>query len=568
MLPSLSSLLQHAVYGGNTGATRFPVPSRSDDGHSEPPFTSFGGTRNTQQPPLRLPQAPLLQHRLWHGGAVGTVGSQADTVEVEDDGSLDCDDNDAWDIFDSINWDIGGVDEVDISSNDGSSADEHVADRVVVVAEAMAKHTRKKDVYDWAMVGEFESYTVAKDSVAPSCTQSTKKTKCTVCLGPGVHEVCMRYMKCTCREQCTKQLRVLTCSTSKRAVVYKRGQYGDCEPPRPGTMSRSIRDQADRLFAEGITPSRAQHRLKSVVPAHTMPRLKTFQSRCRYYRLSTLGEHSKPSVMARLLVESKIDDGRDSTTFFSFGFEVVEGIPHIGYGGTSGVFKVGITTKQLLHGMNRDPSSFVFHWDATYKINSMAYPVLICGMTDPGGNFHPVAFFIIGEESTDEYEWAMRELMTVYEAVVGSPLKLHYVMGDAAKAPIAALKNLPQLGIKTLLMCFYHCVACVNKRLGGAPKQVKALVSKHMFKMHFSRSEFECQQYWEAAKVAWSACEVLVAKDFARYFEEQWFSGDTANWQAYHTPSGFPTTNNPCELFNKHFKGLWSIKLDLYFSST
>ncbi|RHY48908.1 hypothetical protein DYB38_009854 [Aphanomyces astaci] len=124
----------------------------------------------------------------------------------------------------------------------------------------------------WLRMGEFESYALAKDSVAPSSTQSTKTTRCTVCLGPGVHDMCTRYMKCTCRGHCTKQLRVFTCSTSKRAVVYKRGQYGD----------------------------------------------------------------------------------------------------------------FGITTKQLLHGMNRDPSTFIFHWDATYKINSMAYPVLICGMTDPG----------------------------------------------------------------------------------------------------------------------------------------------------------------------------------------
>ncbi|RHY15391.1 hypothetical protein DYB36_012726 [Aphanomyces astaci] len=252
-----------------------------------------------------------------------------------------------------------------------------------------------------------------------------------------------------------------------------------------------------------------------------MPHLKTFQDRYRYYRLSTLSEHSKPSVMGRLLVESRLDVGWDSTTYFSFGFEVVDGAPQIGYGGTSGVFKVGITTKQLLQGMNHDPSTFIFHWDATYKINSMAYPVLICGMTDPGGRFHPVAFFVIGEESTDEYDWAMRELMKVYEAVVGSPLKLDYVMGDAAKAPIAAMKNLPQLGIKTLLMCFYHCVACVNKRLGAVPQNVKALVSKHMFMMHYSRSGVECQQHWGAAKAAWSACEVLVTKDFVRYFETQ-----------------------------------------------
>ncbi|RHY42157.1 hypothetical protein DYB26_007695 [Aphanomyces astaci] len=282
MLPSLSLLLQHALYGENAGSARFPVPSSSDDGHSEPPFTSFGGTRITQQPPLRLPQAPLLQHRLWHDGAVDAVGRQAVIVpvdsEVDDDGegdydgSFDFDDNDAWDIFASIDWDIGGMDEEDISSDDGSYASDDTTPVVVADVLAMSNQPRKNTMLDWLRMGEFESYALAKDSVAPSSTQSTKTTRCTVCLGPGVHDMCTRYMKCTCRGHCTKQLRVFTCSTSKRSVVYKRGQYGD----------------------------------------------------------------------------------------------------------------FGITTKLLLQGMNRDPSTFIFHWGATYKINSMAYPVLICGMTDPG----------------------------------------------------------------------------------------------------------------------------------------------------------------------------------------
>ncbi|RQM30435.1 hypothetical protein B5M09_012813 [Aphanomyces astaci] len=463
MLSSVSSLLQRALFRGNAGAVRVPVPSPCEDGRHDSP----------QLPPLRLTQAPLYQHRLWYDGAVDAIGRQAVIVpvdiEVDDDGegdydrSFDFDDNDAWDIFASINWDIGGVDE-DISSDDGSYASDDAPPVVVADILAMSNQPRKNTMLDWLRMGEFESYALAKGSVAPSSTQSTKTIRCTVCLGPGVHDMCTRYMKCTCRGHCTKQLRVFTYSMSKRSVMYKWGQYGDCDPARSGAMSRSIRDQADRLFAEGITPSRAQHRLKSVIPAHAMPHLKTFQDRYRYYRLSTLNEHSKPSVMARLLVESRLDVGWDSTTYFSFGFEVVDA-PQIGYGGQSGVFKVGITTKQLRN--EPRPSTFIFHWDATYKINSMAYPVLICGMTDPGGRFHPVAFFVIVEESTDEYEWAMRELMKVHEAVVGSPLKLDYVMGDAAKAPIAAMKNLSQLGIKTLLMCFYHCVACVNKRLGA-----------------------------------------------------------------------------------------------------
>ncbi|RHZ32380.1 hypothetical protein DYB31_011804 [Aphanomyces astaci] len=206
---------------------------------------------------------------------------------------------------------------------------------------------------------------------------------------------------------------------------------------------------------------------------------------------------------------------------------------------------VGITTKALLRCMHRDPSSFVFHWDATYKINALAYPVLICGITDPSGNFHPVAFFLIGRESTDEYEWAMKQLMAVYETVVGSCLQLHYVMADAALAPVGALKTLqPQLGIKAILkailMCFYHCVACVNKRLGVVPTSVKALVARYLFKVHFSRSVGECHLHWNEAKVAWTACDALEGKGFVRYFEGQWVNGEYCNWQVYHTPGGFP----------------------------
>ncbi|RHX99618.1 hypothetical protein DYB25_009815 [Aphanomyces astaci] len=190
---------------------------------------------------------------------------------------------------------------------------------------------------------------------------------------------------------------------------------------------------------------------------------------------------------------------------------------------------VGITTKALLRCMHRDLSLFVFHWDATYKINALAYPVLICGITDPSGNFHPVAFFLIGRESTDEYEWAMKKLMAVYETVVGSCLQLHYVMADAALAPVGTLKTLqPQLGIKAILMCFYHCVACVNKRLGVVPTSVKALVARYLFKVHFSRSVGECHLHRNEAKVTSTILQV-------------------------DSP-----TNNPCELFNKHFKGIYT----------
>ncbi|RLO02007.1 hypothetical protein DYB28_007848 [Aphanomyces astaci] len=431
---------------------------------------------------------------------------------------------------------------------------------VVSVSDWLAHeaHPRRGPKLEWTLAGDFASYDVAKDYVAPASVTLSRKTWCTVCHGPGRHYMQTRYLDCKCRSECQKRLKIMHCLHDGRSVVYKHGQYGDCIPPHPGAMTRCIRNHADRLFAEGITPSRAQHRLKNVVPANEMPPLKQFQNRACYFRLSTLSEHSKPAEMAKLLMASRFDPRMGNSEFFSFGFSVSDGAPDIGYGGATGVFKVGVTTKTLLRTMERDPSTFVFHWDATYKINSMAYPLLICGITDPGGTFHPVGFFLIGKESTDEYEWAMNALMSAYEEVVRSRLQLDYVMADAALAPIAATKKIPELNVKKLLMCFYHCVACVYKRLGAVQPRVIALVLRHLYRMHYSRSKAECDLYWHEAQEAWGGCEVLVSKNFTRYFEDQWLGGDCCNWQVYHTPPGFPTTNNPCELFNKHFKGIYT----------
>ncbi|ETV67818.1 hypothetical protein H257_16055 [Aphanomyces astaci] len=333
---------------------------------------------------------------MWEFDVTGTWGDGAyDTPDFTSEGS---------NVVDTANDNTG--DEID---HDG----DEMGDDVILVADfitgpQMSSQARQ---HEWILVGEFDTYNSARDCVAPSTTHSTRKSRCTVCQGPGVHEMCARYLTCFCREHCLKHLKLLCCSVNGRTLAFKRGQYGDCSAPSTSSATLAIRSQADRLFAEGITPSRVRHRLKDSVPASAMPNLKWFQNRARYYRMRNLHEHSKPVEMARMLATSWFDPRCDETTFFSFGFDLVHGVPQIGYGGASGVFKVGITTKALLRCMHRDPSSFVFHWDATYKINALAYPVLICGITDPSGKFHPVAFFLIGRESADEYEWAMKQLM-------------------------------------------------------------------------------------------------------------------------------------------------------------
>ena len=176
--------------------------------------------------------------------------------------------------------------------------------------------------------------------------------------------------------------------------------------------------------------------------------------------------------------------------------------------------------------MQRCPRSFVFHWDATYKINSLSYPVLVCGISDVARQFHPVAFFLLGGETEDDYTWAMRELMTMYSVVVGEPLRLSFVMSDAARAPALAVRALQdELGVEKALMCFYHCIANVHKRLAGFLTATKALVFRHMYNLHYSRSESELRHHWTIAEEVWLRCEELTADDFVAYFTRQWLRG-------------------------------------------
>ncbi|KAF0714131.1 Aste57867_4032 [Aphanomyces stellatus] len=205
--------------------------------------------------------------------------------------------------------------------------------------------------------------------------------------------------------------------------------------------------------------------------------------------------------------------------------------------------------------MDRDPKTFIFHWDATYKIDSLAYPVLVCGISDVGRKFHPVAFFLLGKESEHEYTWAMAALMDMFREVCGRALKLTYVMADAAKAPALSVEAFYfQLGVDRVLMCFYHLVANVHKRLVGTALKSKALVYRHIYNMHYSRSWNELRSHWVNAMNAWGQNEELAAREFTKYFFDQWINSQSWRWQVYHTPAGFATTNNPCEAFNKHFK--------------
>ncbi|KAH9091950.1 hypothetical protein Ae201684P_011491 [Aphanomyces euteiches] len=325
-----------------------------------------------------------------------------------------------------------------------------------------------------------------------------------------------------------------------RASVHISGDSSACDDQKADRMTKTIRAQADALFTHGMTPSQAHKELSTTIVEQKLPSMKSFQNRHRYFRKCEMLENSKPEVMARLLLDHYYNNEKEESQYFSFGYNIAYGRPSIGYNGPNSPFGVGITTKKLLRQMQRSPTSFLFHWDSTQS-----------------ASIHPVAFYVLGREAEPDYSWAIRELMTIYAVVVGEPLRISYVMSDAARAPALAIQLVKEdLGVEKTLMCFYHCMANVHKFLSGVSIAAKSLAFRHIYNMHYSRSEDEMQYHWVVAQESWLRYQELGR--FVDYFRSQWIDSGSSCWQVYHAPSGFPTTNNPCEAFNKIFKDVYT----------
>ncbi|KAG2812056.1 hypothetical protein PC118_g21816 [Phytophthora cactorum] len=70
--------------------------------------------------------------------------------------------------------------------------------------------------------------------------------------------------------------------------------------------------------------------------------------------------------------------------------------------------------------------------------------------------------------------------------------------------------------------------------------------------MHYCESLHEYETCRDRELAKWREYTQLVG--FADYFENEGIKGDFWRWQVYHTPQGYPTTNNPRENFNAMIK--------------
>ncbi|KAE9313156.1 hypothetical protein PF008_g19807 [Phytophthora fragariae] len=123
-------------------------------------------------------------------------------------------------------------------------------------------------------------------------------------------------------------------------------------------------------------------------------------------------------------------------------------------------------------------------------------------------------------------------------------------MGDAEDAQYSAFADVfARDSSYTYLMCFFHVLQNVQKKI---PFDCRSEVLQVIYDMHFSNSEVEFLRHRDKALMRWRDDPRTQA--FSGYFEKQWLNDRYSNRQVYHTLSGYATTNNPVEQYNKVIK--------------
>ncbi|OWY95557.1 hypothetical protein PHMEG_00034409, partial [Phytophthora megakarya] len=350
------------------------------------------------------------------------------------------------------------------------------------------------------------------------------------------HKMRYQLLRCsseTCRaatpyDACPWIGKVLTCQEINRVAVKEHGMHETQvrEPAKPALTPR-LKEFCHEMATQGLKPARIRNGMGRPfgIAEDSLPELRKVQWFVNHFAKTNLHKSDDYDDILEQISQMAYEPGMSDTNPFSFGWQRdSHGKPDVGNGSDEHPFLVGLTTKRLLRNAARDPASFVFHMDATFKLNQVGYPVIVCGILDKCHSFHPVALFITSQRLTELYIKALRALRKIFTTVTGEQMLLRYVMADAEVAQQNAVDEV--FGVDsdfTYLMCFYLMTS-----QEAYDDHVKVVLAK------------------------WDDENLLTG--FKSYFNNVWVLSESWRWQCFHTPSGYATTNNPVEQFNRLIK--------------
>jgi hypothetical protein len=417
----------------------------------------------------------------------------------------------------------------------------------------------------WRELGSELSTDEADELLSKMKRHSTGKNNampCTAC-GAGSHHG-MRYklLKCesaTCSGvTCSWRGKVLVCMDTGDSYIYELGDHFTASSsPKRARLTGTQKDFCRELAQQRLRPLRIQLAMgrKFQLPASDIPPLDKVQNFCNYYSRTELDNHDRLDDLKEW-IHSRAYTGSDGEhDMFTFAWDMDEkGKPVVGDGSDEEPFVIGLTTKALVRRLTLPPVRYVLHIDATFKLNTSEYPVIVVGISDCARSFHLVALFIVSQRLQQIYESCLAALSRVYSWITQLRLLPRFVMGDAEQGQMNAVfsvfQNNPGM---EYLMCFFHIMTNVEKHMKGFPSHVACAIVRGLYDLHFARDQIAFSCLRDQLLSNWR-------RDFCTYLEGQWLRGHFSRWQCFTTPSGFATTNNPVEQFNKVLKRDYTLR--------
>ncbi|KAG3075563.1 hypothetical protein PI124_g20496 [Phytophthora idaei] len=165
-------------------------------------------------------------------------------------------------------------------------------------------------------------------------------------------------------------------------------------PPHSRNLTAPKKDFAKQMARAGMKPARIRTAMLLYFGSRLseLPALQKVKNVVCSYRRTKLGCSDTTTTIVAAVQRLAFNGGEDEHEPFTFGWDLDrEGNIVVGNGSDEKPFLVGFSTKTLLHQASRDPKTFIFHVDATYKTNQVGYHVLVIGITDVARTFHLLA---------------------------------------------------------------------------------------------------------------------------------------------------------------------------------
>ncbi|GMF46344.1 unnamed protein product [Phytophthora fragariaefolia] len=181
--------------------------------------------------------------------------------------------------------------------------------------------------------------------------------------------------------------------------------------PRRNGLNFQQKDFCRQMAASGHRPMRILVNMTTQFSTGDSPSLRSVQNFCNNYLRSKCDNHDYYFEIAEEIQRQCFTGLKDDFSPFTFGWDFdVHGKLVVGDGSNQQPFIIGITTKTMLHRMDRPPSSFIFHMDATYKLNQVNVPILAMGISDNSRSFHLVAIFVVLQVTEEMHSKALASL--------------------------------------------------------------------------------------------------------------------------------------------------------------